>query len=63
MGRAGHGAVTQMWNKLAKLFHEANQSIRRANKQLTDATRNCLTGSKEKFAYEAIQIAVTSSSK
>jgi hypothetical protein len=52
-----------MWNELDKLFHAADQSILRANKQLTDATRNSLTGSEETFAYEAIQIAVTSSSK
>jgi hypothetical protein len=49
VGRAGHGAVTQMWNELGKLFHAAHQSIRRANKQLTVATRNCLTGSEERL--------------
>jgi hypothetical protein len=51
-----------MWKELEKLFHAAHNSPL-SQSTATDATHNCLVDSEEMFAYVAIQISVTSSSK
>jgi hypothetical protein len=58
VGQAGHEAMAWMWNELQKLLHAARKSPVAEPVNI----HSCMAGSEGKFACEAIQSVVTSSS-